>query len=366
MKITCDRLELLRSITGVGRAVSGKTSIPAIEGILFQCEGPRLKLTAYDLEIGIITYVDAEIAEPGEIVINARLLGDILRKSEGEKVVISTDENLKVDIVSGITRYSFVGIPAFDFPELPVPSPESTLTIPGQDLQDLIGRTIYAVSTNDQKPVHTGSKFVFHDGTVTVASVDGHRLAVARKSGITEDLDISFIVPAKTLNEVSKLIEDREEKVRIGTARKYAVFNLVGYTVITRLLEGDFIDFNKSIPTTSKTRVRVNCSSLTDSVERASTIISDRFKSPVKMCVEDDLIKISCSTALGSVYDEIPCELEGDTVEIGFNYRYLLDALRNAGTEEALFCINEPTMPMTMKPVEGDDFTYLILPVRLR
>ena len=366
MKITCNRTELLNSITGVGRAVSGKTSIPAIEGILFQCDETKLKLSAYDLEIGIITYVEVQVDEPGDIVINARLLGEILRKSEGEQVTISTDENLKVDIVSGITKYSFVGIPASDFPELPIPTAESTLTIPGQDLQELISRTIYAVSTNDQKPVHTGSKFVLRDNELTVASVDGHRLAVARKSGIKEDLDISFIVPAKTLNEVCKLIGDREENVRIGTARRYAVFNLVGYTVVTRLLEGDFIDFNKSIPTVNKTCVRVKASSLIDSVERVSTIINDRFKNPIRLRFEDDLIKISCSTAMGSVYDEIACETEGDTVEIGFNYRYLLDALRNAGTDEVKFFINEVTMPMTMRPAEGDDFVYLILPVRLR
>lgn len=366
MKITCNRNDLLEAITGVGRAVSGKTSIPAIEGILFQCDDTKLKLTAYDLEIGIITYTDAEITEPGDVVINARLLGEILRKSDGEKITISADENYKVEIKSGITKYNFVGIPASDFPDLPVPNAEATVLVPGQELQKLINKTIYAVSTNDQKPVHTGSKFVIKDNGITVASVDGHRLAVARKDDVANDIDISFIVPAKTLQEVSRLIGDKKENVRIGTARRYAVFNLVGFTIITRLLEGDFLDFNKSIPSVFKTLVTVNCDSLTNSVERASTIITDRFKSPIRLSFEEDVIKLSCSTALGSIYDEIPCEISGNSIEVGFNYKYLLDALKYAGEDEVKLSINEATMPMTMTPVEGDEFVFLILPVRLR
>lgn len=367
MKITCNRSELLSAITGVGRAVSGKTSIPSIEGILFQCDDTKLKLSAYDLEIGIMTYAPADIIEPGDIVINARLLGDILRKSEGESVTITADDNLRVEIRSGITKYSFIGIPAADFPELPMPDTDSSLSMPGQDFKELVEKTIYAVSTNDQKPVHTGSKFILEDGCLTVVSVDGHRLAVAKKEGIANaELSKSFIVPAKTLQEVSKLISDHEENIRIGTARRYAVFNLVGYTVVTRLLEGDFIDYKKSIPRSNKTTVTVDTASLMDAVERTSLIISDRFKSPIRMGFEDGIVRINCATALGSVYDEIACECEGDGLEIGFNYRYVLDALRNAGIPQVKLLLNEPTMPMTVVPTEGDDFLFLILPVRLR
>ena len=366
MKIICSRNELLTAITGVGRAVSSKSPVPAMEGILFQCEENSLKLTAYDLELGIITYTPADIYEPGDIVINARLLGEILRKSEGESVQIETEPNLMVKINSGATRYSFMGLPSSDFPELPVPDTDSTFSIAGQDVQELISKTIYAVSVSDQKPVHTGSKFIFEDGTLTVVSVDGHRLAVAKKSGLDYMEDKSFIIPAKTLQEVSRLIGDREENVRIGTARRYAVFNLVGYTVVTRLLEGDFLDYKKSIPVSYKTTAVVDTDALADSVERASLIISDRFKSPIKMNFEDGRLSISCSTSTSSVYDEIDCSLEGDPIDIGFNYRYILDALKNAGTPKVIMRLNQPTMPMTIVPVEGDDFLYLVLPVRLR
>ncbi len=144
------------------------------------------------------------------------------------------------------------------------------------------------------------------------------------------------------------------------------MFNLVGYTVITRLLEGDFIDYKKSLPRSYKTVVKLNAGSLIDAVDRTSLLISDRFKSPIRLEVEDQDIKVSCTTALGSVNDEIACESEGDPVTIGFNYRYILDALRNAGVSTVKLMLNEPTMPMTVVPEEGDDFLYLILPVRLR
>jgi len=366
MKITCNRQELLSSITGVSRAVSGKSSIPSIEGILFECDDTKLKLTAYDLEIGIITYTAAEIYDTGSIVINSRLLNDILRKSDGDTVTIESDDNLRVKIQSGITKYSFIGISPLDFPELPVPATDDSLTIPGQDVKELIDKTIYAVSTSDQKPVHTGSKFILNDNTLTVVSVDGHRLAIAKKEGLESDLDTSFIVPAKTLQELSKLIGDKEENIRISTARRYAVFHLVGYTVITRLLEGDFIDYKKSLPRAYKTVVKINAADLMDAVDRTSLLISDRFKSPIRLEVEDQTIKVSCTTALGSVHDEIACEADGEPVVIGFNYRYILDALRNAGVSKVKLMLNEPTMPMTVVPEEGEDFLYLILPVRLR
>ena len=366
MKITCNRQELLTSILGVSRAVSSKSSIPSIEGILFECDDTKLKLTAYDLEIGIITYSAAEIYDNGSIIINARLLIDILRKSDGDTVTIESDDTLRVKIQSGITKYSFIGISPSDFPELPSPATDTSLTVPGQDLKNLIDKTIYAVSTDDQRPVHTGSKFILSEGSLTVVSVDGHRLAVAKKKGLDSEIDTSFIVPSKTLQELSKLIGDKEENVRISTAKRYAIFHLVGYTVVTRLLEGDFIDYRTSIPQSYKTVVTVKAGNLMDAVDRTSLLISDRFKSPIRLEIGEDQMKVSCTTALGSVHDVIPCVCEGDTLEIGFNYRYVLEALRNGGVAEVKLMMNEPTRPMTIVPVDSDEFLYLILPVRLR
>lgn len=366
MKIVCDRSDLLEALTGVSKAVSAKSSIPAIEGILFKCTEYLVTLTAYDLEIGITTTLSAEVTNPGEIVISARLLIDMVRKIESDHVEIEVNEDFKITIKGGLTQFNIMGIPAGDFPEMPVPEINDTLTISGNILREMIGKTIYAVSTSDQKPVHTGTKFIMENDRLTLVSVDGYRLAVCKQDGIPLAHEISFVVPAKTLSEVGKLIGDSEEEITIGTARRYGVFRLQGYTVVTRLLEGDFLDYTKSIPIGYKTRVKINVHSLFDAVERASLIINDRFKSPIRMTFEENYVDITCATALGNAHDELACETEGEAVEIGFNNRYILDALRNSGEEEIYLELNGPLSPMKLVPVTGDAFLFLVLPVRIK
>jgi DNA polymerase-3 subunit beta len=366
MKINCDRGELLDSLLGVSRAVSAKSSIPAIEGILFKCTRYLVMLTAYDLEIGITTSIPAEVEEPGDIVINAKLLIEMVRKIESENVSIEVDSDLRVTITGNQARFTIMGIPPGDFPEIPSPEPENTLTVEGKALKNMIGKTIYAVSTSDQKPVHNGTKFVISDGELTLVSVDGYRLAICRNEGSRYAGENSFVVPAKTLNEVSKLVGDDEDEVSIGTARRYAVFRLPRYTIVTRLLEGDFLDYKKSIPAGYKTRARIYVNSLYDSVERASLIINDRFKSPIRMRFEENSVEVSCSTALGNAQDEFACELEGEAVEIGFNNRYILEALRYSGAEELYIELNGPISPIKIVPVSGDEFLFLVLPVRIK
>ena len=366
MKIVCDRQELLDGLTGVSRAVSSKSSIPAIEGILFKCENEAATLTGYDLEIGIITTVKADVYTPGEIVLNARLLIDMVRKMDSDIVTIEAGDDMKVMVKGGITKFNFMGIPSGDFPEMPIPDTDDTLGIPASSLKELISKTIYAVATDNQKPVHTGTKFILEGGGLTMVSVDGYRLAVCTRKGINTDEQKSFIVPGKTLSELSKLLGDGDDEVTIGTARRYAVFRLCDYTVVTRLLEGDFLDYKKAIPAGHTTRVKIDVRSLCDSVERASLIINDRFKSPVRMSFDGGVAVITCNTTLGNSYDEIGCSMEGDSVEIGFNNRYLLDAMRNSGCDEVYLEISGATSPMKVLPVEGDDFLYLVLPVRIK
>ena len=304
--------------------------------------------------------------EAGEIVLNARLLIDMIRKMTSDTVTIETDGELKAQITGGITKFNFIGIPSSDFPEMPVPDAENTLTIKANLLKEMIGKTIFAVSTSDQKPVHTGTKFIMSDDSLTMVSVDGYRLAVCTQKVEFSYENKSFIVPAKTLSEVCKLMGEGEEDVNIGIARRYGVFQLNNYTVITRLLEGDFLDYKKAVPEGYKTRVKIDVRSLFDSVERTSLIINDRFKSPVKFLFEDNKTIVTCSTALGNAYDEIICGIEGEAVEIGFNNRYVLDALRNCGCDEVYLEIGGPVSPLKMVPIQGNDFLFLLLPVRIK
>lgn len=365
MKIRCKRTELISAVSGVSRAVSTRSAIPSIEGILFKTAEDKIILTGYDLEIGITTTVPAEILAEGEIVINARLLFDMIRKAEDDTVSIEANERYKVTLCCGITKYEFSGIPASDFPDLPSPDTETALLIPGNEIKEMIERTLFAVAQDNQKPVHTGTKFIIDDEMLTLVSVDGYRLAVCQKKVLNKE-ERRFVIPAKTLTEVSRLIGDNGEEIYVSTAKRYAVFTLKNYTIVTRLLEGDFLDYKRAIPEGYKTRVRINVNSLFDSVERASLIITDKFRSPVKLKFENDLVAISCTTSLGNAYDEINAAAEGSDVEIGFNNRYILDALRHCGTAEVYLEINEPTSPMKIVPTENDEFLFLVLPVRIK
>jgi len=367
MKLTCNRSELLDALQGVSRAVSTKSTIPALEGILFKCNGYTVTLTAYDLELAIVTTISAEIEDPLDLVINARLFIDMIRKMESDTVVLQTGTDLRLSVRGGNSRFNILGMPAADFPELVFPEADNRITVPCNVLRDMIGKTLYAVSTNDQKPVHTGTKFIFENDSLTLASVDGFRLALARSAGRTAENDSSFVVPGRTLSEISHLIGDSESTVEISTARRYAIFTIPEYTVVTRLLEGDFLDFSKSIPTGYTTRIRVKVQSFYDAVERAALIISDRFRSPLRMRFEDQTISISCSTPLGNSHDVVDCSIEGDAVEIGFNNKYILEALRYSGSEEVFMELSGALSPVKLLPVDGSDaFLFLILPVRIK
>ncbi|MDO4565696.1 MAG: DNA polymerase III subunit beta [Oscillospiraceae bacterium] len=366
MKISCERSALLEAINGVSRAVSAKSTLAALEGILFKCREDGVLLTAFDLEIGIMTELEAEVEESGEIVLNARFLGDMVRRIESERVEIEAKSDFKTTVKGGITVFNFIGIPAADFPELPVPDTDNTLSIKASLLKELINKTIYAVSPSDQRPVHTGSKFIIEGDELTVVSVDGYRLAVARCRGASLMENKSFIVPGKTLSEIAKLAGDGENEVTVGTARRSAVFRLGSYTVVTRLLEGDFLDYRKAVPKGYTTKVKIGVKEFYDAIERVSLIITDRFKSPVRLIFGEGKLTITCVTGIASSYDEMDCEIEGEGIEMGFNNRYLLDALRNSGLEEVVLEISGASSPMKIVPPEGDDFLFLVLPVRIK
>ncbi|MGI5888774.1 MAG: DNA polymerase III subunit beta, partial [Oscillospiraceae bacterium] len=281
------------------------------------------------------------------------------------EVEIECRDDLTVEVKGGKAVFNFTGMPPADYPDIPEAEAENSMSLSGQDLREMVGRTIYAAAQSDQRPVHTGIKFFLSLNQLTMVAVDGYRLAVANKKIINTD-ERSFVVPARTLNEVVQLIGTSDKEVQITTARRYGVFSMEGYTVLTRLLEGEFIDYKRSIPEGWKTRVLVNTAQLEDCVERASLLITDRFKSPIRLKIEDKKATVSCRTSLGNAFDELAVEQEGDDVEIGFNARYLLDALKNSGSDEVWFEMNGPTSPMKVLPKDGDAFLFLVLPVRIR
>ena len=233
-------------------------------------------------------------------------------------------------------------------------------------LREMIEKTIYAVSQDDKKPAHTGELFVIEPGSLTIVALDGYRLAIIQRD-VECTRDIRIIIPAKTLQELLKIMGGADDDVKIDANRRYVVFTSNGYTIMSRLIEGDFLNYESVIPKDRKTRVTVECKNFIDTIERASLIITDRLKNPLRISFTENKITVRCHTPLGKVVDEFaPVSMEGDAVEIGFNNRYLLDALRFSKCEKMVLEINGPLSPVKLLPEDGKDFIYLVLPVRFK
>lgn len=365
MKFNCNRQALTEAVLNVMRAVSSKSTMPALEGILVKAKNGSLILTGYDLEIGITTSIDAMIYEEGATVINAKLFSEIIKRMPEDQINIETDEKLTVYINSGKSDYKIIGIPDSEYPELPSVNSNDPITIDGEALSSMIKQTIYAVSDKDIKPAHKGSLFEINNRTIKIISVDGYRLAI-RKEDIDYNGEKSFIVPGKSLSEVEKLITDDIENVTISPGDRHIVLKIGDYSIITRLIEGEFMNYKSAIPANHSTEIRVNTRKFINTIDRMSLLLNERMKSPIRCRVENGMIKTSCNTPLGMAKDEFEADIQGEDLEIGFDNKYMLDALRNSDTDEVIIHMNGPLSPMVILPSEGDSFIFLVLPVRLR
>jgi DNA polymerase-3 subunit beta len=367
MKFTCNTLALSEACQNVQRAASSKTTLPSIEGILLKAEGNALTLTGYDLEVGIVTNIEARVEESGAIIINARTLCEIVNKLPADICSISSDERQTCKIVSGDTEYSIMGISAAEYPELPSVSGGFPIVLKGDILKDMIRKTYFAAADNDaSKAVHTGVKFEIRKGSVRLIAVDGFRLAMRNESFDYDGEEKDFVVPKKTLSEVIKLIPEGDVTVSMGVAKRHILFEIGNYSIISRLLDGDFLDYKSAIPSQCSTEVKANLRRIIEAVERVSIIITDRNKSPIRCIFDNDLIRFSSSTTVGLSNDKMPASIKGNKVEIGFNNKFLLDALKVCDSDEVLIKLNGSVQPMIIVPNEGDSFLFLVLPIRLK
>lgn len=365
MRFDCNRQNLTEAVVNVQRAVASKSSIPALEGILIRAEENKLTLCGYNLEICIITSIDAQVHENGESVINAKLLSDIIRRMPEDKITIQVDDKNIANLNCGKANYKIIGIPSSDFPDLPVVNAEDTISISGELIKSMIRQTLYAVSDNDNRPAHKGSLFEIENGFLSIVSVDGYRLAI-RKEAIDFNKNKSFIVPGKSLQEVIKLISDDTEEVKLIPGSRHITFETGNYSVISRLIEGEFMNYKAALPSQHLTEVKVNTRKFINTIDRMSLLLTDRIKNPIRCQIDSGLIKTYCNTPLGQAYDEFEVEIEGENVEIGFDNRYMLDALKNSETDEICMHVSGPVKPMVILPSEGDSFLFLVLPMRLK
>ncbi len=366
MFFTVERATLLEAVSKLQRVVGSKTTMPILEGVLISAEQGKATLIAYNLEMGMKKEIYANCKAEGDIVINARLLADILRRLGGVQVEIETDEKLNCHIRCGEATFDIMGMAATDFPEMPSVSEDKSITIEADIMADMIKTTIFAAATAEgAKPILTGINFCVENSVLTMVGIDGYRLAV-RSENVKETKDIEFTVSNKAVAEVLKLIDEDSENVLINVSDRLISFNINGYSFISRLIEGEFVNYRKTLPTEMKQRVVVNTRDLMSTIERVSLLISESFSTPVRCYFNELNVVFTCATSQGRATETFNLTLEGPKFEIGLNSRYLLDALRAIDTEEIEIQFNGANAGILIIPPEGERFKYMIMPMRLK
>ena len=367
MKFSCEKYLIQAACAVASRATASKSTIPALEGLLLEA-GLGLRVTGYDLKKGIYTRIEADVAEKGSIVVGARFLGEMLRRLPDGIVTISADENMNVKVKCGRSEFNFIGISPADFPEIPAVDGVNNITVPQSILRSMITQTIFAVATSDARPLYTGTLFEICGEMLTLVSVDGYRLAKRSETiekGRMEDC--SFVVPGSALSDIERICSDEDGEVSIAVGSKHILFTIGDTVVVSRRLEGEFLNYRKSIPDSFRYTVRADKGEFMSSIDRVALIISEKNSSPVRLTFSESGIECLCMTPLGKAEDLCSREGSGEGLEIGFNDRYLMDALKAAAADRIELCLNSASSPCIVRAADGSDkFTYMILPVRLR
>ena len=366
MKFTCEKTQLVSAISVASRTVAQKSAISGLEGILIRA-GVKVMLTGYNLETGITVSVDADIQETGACVMPARLFFDIVRKLPDDTVSIQVDENFKVSIKGGISSFTITALSADDYPELPDVDSEKGIRVPQCELKAMISGTIFAVSENQARPIHTGILFEVDNDSITSVAVDGYRLALRRYLP-EESLErtLKFVAPAAALKEVEKILGDTEDPATFYPGSKHILFTIGDATLVCRILEGEFLDWRRVLPQNNPVKLVGNVSRLTDSIERVGLVISEKLKSPVRCKFGDNSAEFRTISTIGEAYDVCPIAGDGKDLEIGFNCKYLLDALRAVPDSECTLEMINGLSPIVLNPTEGNRYSYMVLPVRLK
>ena len=366
MRFTCEKSMLVTGLNIAGRTVAQKSSLSVIEGILCKA-GHGLSLTGYNMETAITYRVEADITDPGECIL-PKLFGDIIRRLPEGPVTVVVDENYKVSIRAGYASFTISAEAAEDYPELPDVSVCRSMKIPQSALKELISGTIFAVAENQGRPVHTGVKFEVQGDTISAIAVDGFRLA--RRTYHTDtpsERSLAYVVPSAGLKEVEKILTDTEEEAVFSLSSKHILYEIGNATLICRLLEGEFLDWRKVVPTDCPVKLCANVSDLAASIERVGLIVSEKYKSPVRCIFSDQVLLLKTNTTIGAAEDRCSIAGNGKDLEIGFNVRYIADALRVIPSDEVILELTNGLSPIVLTPAEEKyDYSYMVLPVRIK
>ena len=370
MKIICYKDKILKAINSVVKGVASKTTMPILEGILIQTNEKEIKLTTYDLELGIEYIMECDVKEQGSTVVNAIMFSEIIRKLPDTEISIKLNEKNLLEIECEGSLYKLATMNPEEFPELPKIEVENSIELDQSILKNMIRKTIFAVSTEENRPIFTGCLFEIQNNKLNIVAVDGFRLALRSIFLNKQTKDFSAVIPGKTLNEVNKILSDSFELVKIGISKNQALFEMDNCKIVTRILDGEFLNYKNVIPENWETRVRVNKNNLQNCFERISLISSSSIekekKYPVKVTVDIGKVTISCTNQTGEAKEEMFISTEGKGLEAGFNPKYFLDSLKSIDDEEVFVEFGTNISPCLVKSIENKDYVYMILPIRLK
>ena len=381
MKIVFNRQEISNKIAPLMSVVSGKSTLTAVEGILIEANSPDCcTLTAFDLEKGIKITVDADVIEQGSYIINAQKFNQTLRVMNGEEITLTVDNKLGVVFECGKSSHRTGALKAEDFPEIPDLQSEKGFIVNQAQFKKMLSKVSYAMGVNEPRPVLNGCYIKTEEGKMNVVACDGFKLAVCSAESELKKLEnsdrgveFSFIVPVKSVNEIVKLLsDDEEDTVTVYMSHKNMVIAFEGLTFFTRLIVGEFVDYNRIIIKNHKIEVKASKQDILAALEKASLITEERIagsvRSHVRIEVCGDILKVSAVSSAGSIYDELNIEHEGDDISIAFNNRFLIDSVRACRSETIKLSMSSPLMGINVEPCddEAGSELFMLLPVRTR
>ncbi len=363
MKLIFSKQDLLKSVGISLKAVPSKTTMPILGCILIDASSNVIKFTSNDMELGIETTVDGTILEKGIVALDARIFSDIVRKLPENDVTITTDENLNTTITCEKAKFNIPGKSGEDFAYLPIIERNEGITISQFTLKEVIRQTIFSIAANENNKLMTGELFEIRDNVLKVVSLDGHRIAI-RKIELKENYaDRKVVVPGKTLNEISKILSGEvDDQVNIFFTENHIVFEFDQTVVVSRLIEGEFFRIDQMLSSDYETKVEINKKELLDCIDRATLLVKEGDKKPIIISVEDGSMELRIDSQIGSMKEDIDIEKEGKDILIGFNPKFLIDALKVIDDERITIYLVNPKAPCFIKNDE-ESYIYLILPV---
>lgn len=365
MKLICKQSDLSNALNIVQKAISLKTTLPILTGILLEAKNGTLKLTGNDLSIGIEKSIEAEILEEGTTVVSSRIFGEFIRKLPDANVEISMNDK-KLEIECMKSHIDLITYDAIEYPELPQITESNAFTISKMLFKNMIRQTIFATSQDETRPILTGSFIEINKNNISMVAIDGFRVAI-KNAQINTSLETKMVIPAKTLNEINKIIGSSEDNdlIEIFVSDKNILFKIDDIKIVSRLLEGEYVKYSQMIPHEFKTRIEINAADLLHGIERVSLLSREGKNNSIKLSIQDNKLEISSIVEIGHASDELPLKLEGNKIDIGFNPKYLIDVLKVIDSEIIYMEFLANISPCIIKPKNNDNYTYLVLPVRI-